>query len=212
MRLTVKRIDGEWVRGIRDDGSEVNLALDRLLARDPAGEGIHYRFLGWRLRPRGYRTELRVLSVSPAAERCSIQLPEWDPETEIELPVASLPEELRRADACGSCMANLASPSVGGLDIHSCRRVKVRDASREARGPHPEVLAEGQVYRRRRDGVELRLLDVDCPRVSAWNGRRVVRIEAAKLLETRADGGGLHYQYLSGGIARYRRSADRVSR
>ena len=35
MRLTIKRIDGEWVRGIREDGSEVNLALDRLLARDP---------------------------------------------------------------------------------------------------------------------------------------------------------------------------------
>lgn len=209
MRLTVKRIDGEWVRGIREDGSEVNLALDRLLARDAAGGGIHYRFLRWRLRPRGYRTELLVLSVSPAAERCSIQLPEWDPETEVELPLASLPEELRRPNAAGSCMANLASPSVGGLDIHSCRRGKVRDASREARGPHPEVLAEGQVYRRRRDGVKLRLLDVDGPRVSAWNGRRVVRIEAAKVLETGAHGDGLHYEYLGGGLVGYRRSAAR---
>lgn len=205
MRLTVKRIDGEWVRGIREDGSEVNLALDRLLARDPAGGGIHYRFLGWRLRPRGYRTELLVLSVSPAAERCSIQLPEWDPETAIEFPVASLPEELRRADATGSCMANLASPSVGGLDIHSCRRGKVRDASREVRGPHPEALAEGQMYRRRRDGVKLRLLEADGPRVSAWNGCRVVRISAVKLLETRADGGGRNYEYLGGGIAGYRK-------
>lgn len=205
MRLTVKRIDGEWVRGIREDGSEVNLALDRLLARDAAGGGIHYRFLGWRLRPRGYRTELRVHSVSPAAGRCSVRLPEWDPETEVELSLASLPEELRRPNAAGSCMANLASPSVGGLDIHSCRRGKVRDASRQARGPHPDVLAEGQVYRRRRDGVKLRLLDVDGPRISAWNGRRVVRISAAKLLETRADGGGRNYEYLGGGIAGYRK-------
>ena len=120
-----------------------------------------------------------------------------------------LAQELRRPDAAGSCMANLASPSVGGLDIHSRRRGKVRDASREARGRHPEALAEGQVYRRRRDGVKLRLLDVDGPRVSAWNGRRVVRIEAAKVLETGAHGDGLHYEYLGGGLVGYRRSAAR---
>ena len=53
MRLTVKRIDGEWVRGIREDGSEVNLRARPALGRDPAAEGIHYRFLGWWLRLRG---------------------------------------------------------------------------------------------------------------------------------------------------------------
>jgi len=209
----VKRIDGEWVRAIREDGSEVNLALDRLLACDREGEGIDYRFLGWRTRARGYRTELRVLSVSEQAGRCSVRLPEWDPETEIDLPLVTLPEELRRPDAAGSCMANLASPSAAGLEIHSCRRTKVRDASREARRAHPDALAEGQVYRRRRDKEKLRLLDTEGPKASAWNGRRVVRVEAAKLLETRSDGQGLDYEYLGGGIVGLRRcSVPRAGR
>lgn len=212
LKLTVKRVGGEWVRGMREDGSEVNLALDRLLARDQEAEGIYYRFLGWRLRPRGYRTELRVLSVLPAAGHCRVCLPEWDAATEIEIPLASLPGELRRVDALGSCMANLASPSAAGLEIRACRGVKIRDASREARERHPEILTEGQVYRRRRDGARLRLLEVDGPKVSVWNGSRVVRINAVKLLETRTDGEGRSYEYLGGGLVGYRRRSGVPSR
>jgi hypothetical protein len=79
--------------------------------------------------------------------------------------------------------------------------------SREANGPHPDIHAEGQEYRRRSDGRKLRLLDVDpeSPKVRAWNGARVVRLDVAKLLELRRDGEGMHYLYLGGGVAAMRR-------
>jgi hypothetical protein len=208
-RVTVKRIDGEWVRVIREDGTEIRLALDRLLAREENGDGRHYRFHGWRPRPRGYRAELHVVDVSARPGSCVLKLPEWDPSAEIEEALSVLPEELRVPGAVGSCMANLASPSAAGLGIHSCRKAKIRDASRQESAPHPELLAEGQLYRRRSDRAKLRLLDAEGPRVSAWNGRRVIRLSAERLLETRDDGRGAHYEYLHGGVAAVRRERAR---
>ena len=205
LRVTVKRLDGEWVRVDREDGTEVSLALDQLLACDEEGNGRHYRFHGWRFRPRGYRTELRVIKVSEESGGCVLRLPEWDPDTEVEEALTVLPEELQAPGAAGSCMANLTSQSAAGLGIHSCRRSKVRDASRGASGPHPELLAEGQRFRRRSDGAKLRLLDTEGPKVSAWNGRRVVRVAKERLLEVRPDGQGRHYEYLDGGIIATRR-------
>jgi hypothetical protein len=204
LRVTVKRLDGEWVRVIREDGTESSLALDRLFARDEDGSGCHYRFHGWRFRPRGYRAELRVIDVSAGSGRCVLRLPEWDPDTDIEEALAVLPEDLRFPGAAGSCMANLASSSAAGLGIHSCRKSKVRDASREASGPHPEVLAEGQRFRKRGDGVKLRLLDTEGPKVSAWNGRRVVRVSKERLLAVGTNGQGRHYEYVGGGVAAMR--------
>ena len=211
LRVTVKRLDGEWVRVIREDGTESSLALDRLLACDEEGNGRHYRFHGWRFRPRGYRTELRVIGVLTEPGRCVLRLPEWDPDTEVDEALTVLPEELGVPGAVGSCMANLASSSVAGLGIHSCRKAKIRDVSREASRPHPELLAEGQRFFRRGDGAKLRLLDTEGPRVSAWNGRRVVRIAKERLLEVRPDGQGRHYEYLDGGVAatRHERAARR---
>jgi hypothetical protein len=205
LRVAVKRLDGEWVRVDREDGTEASLALDQLLACDEEGNGCHYRFHGWRFRPRGYRTELWVTSVSAESGRCVLTLPEWDPHTEVDEALTVLPEDLQTPGATGSCMANLASQSAGGLGIHSCRRSKVGDASRKASGPHPELLAEGQRYRRRSDGTKLRLLDAEGPKVSAWNGRRVVRLATERLLEVRADGQGRHYEYLDGGVTATRR-------
>jgi hypothetical protein len=205
LRLTVKRLDGEWIRVIREDGTEASLALDQLLACDEEGSGRHYRFHGWRFRPRGYRTDLLVVRISPELGRCVLKLPEWDPDTEVEEAAVVLPGELRVAGIAGSCMANLASPSVAGLGIHSCRRSKVRDASRVASGPHPELLAEGQRYRRRSDGAIFRLLGSEGPSVPAWSGRRVVRLTKSRLLEVRADGHGRQYEYLDGGVAAARR-------
>jgi hypothetical protein len=205
LRVTVKRLDGEWVRVDREDGTEASLALDQLLAREEGGAGRHYRFHGWRFRPRGYRTELRVIAASAHSGRCVLSLPEWDPETEVDEALAVLPEELRAPGAVGSCMADLTSQSTAGLNIHSCRRSKVRDASRRASASHPELLAEGQLFRKRGDGKKLRLLDVEGPRVSAWNGRRVVRVARERLLEVGPDGEGRHYLYLGGGVTATRR-------
>jgi len=201
LRVTVKRLDGEWVRVIREDGTELSLALDRLLACGEDGSGRHYRFHGWRVRPRGYRTELRVIDVSAESGRCVLRLSEWDPGTDVDEALTVLPEELRAPGAAGSCMANLASSSVAGLGIHSCRKSKVRDSSREASGPHPELLAEGQRFRRLGDGAKFRLLDTEGPKVSAWNGRRVVRILKERLLAVGPDGQGRHYEYIGGGVA-----------
>lgn len=208
-RLTVKRLEGEWVRTLAEDGSERRVALDNLLATDEAGEGLHYCFHGWRPLRRGYRTALRVTAVSADAGRCSLLLPEWDPETEIEEALGALPEQMRSEGATGSCMANLASPSAAGLGIHSCSRAPVRELSREACGPHPELLAEGQRYRRLDDGISLRLLapDPESPTVAAWNGHRVVRLGRAKLLAVRPDGAGCYYRYLGGGVAVARRAS-----
>jgi hypothetical protein len=206
-RLTVKRLEGEWVRVLCEDGSEKRVALDNLLATDGAGEGIHYRFHGWRPLRRGYRTALTVTGVSVDDGRCGLLLPEWDPDAEIEAALGVLPEQMRSEGATGSCMANLASPSAAGLGIHSCRPVGVREHSRETHRPHPELLAEGQRYRRLGDGARFRLVGVDpnSSTVRAWSGRRVVRLGRERLLAARPNGRGRYYEYLGGGVAAARR-------
>jgi hypothetical protein len=210
LRATVRRVKGEWVRVVREDGNEGKLALDRLLASDREGKGVHYRFCGWHPRPRGYRTELRVLGVVAAGERCVVSLPEWNPVAEIEQPLSILPERLRSPGALGSCMANLASPSAAGLAIHNCRAEKAPAGSRHALGPHPDILAAGQRYRRRRDGAAFRLLEPTPAGAKAWNGRRVVSLHRDRLLATRRDGTGRYYEYIGGGSkeARRRRGND----
>ncbi len=207
LRLAVKGIDGEWVRIIREDGSEGNVALDQLLARDEAGNGIHYRFHGWKRLPRGYRTEMIVASVSEENARCMLVLPEWDPSTKIEQLLTALPAELRRSGATGSCRADLTSQSEAALDIHSCSAAKVKGLSRMEGGPYPDILAEGQEYRRRSDRRKFRLLEVnpDSPTVPAWSGTRVVRLDTSRILVTRPDGMGMHYEYVGGGVAATRR-------
>jgi hypothetical protein len=209
--LVVKSVEGEWVRAERDDGAERRLALDNLLAVDAAGNGVHYRFQGWKPRPRGYRTEIRVVNVDVEAGRGWLSLPEWDAETEVEELLSALPPSLRHAGATGSCMADLASPSAAGLGIHACRAVKVRGLSRAAGGIHPDEVFEGQRYRRRSDGAGFRILEVTpgSRTVPAWNGQRTVRLTRERLLAGDASGGGRHYVYLGGGVraARRRRGA-----
>jgi len=214
LRLTIKSIDGEWVRVAREDGSEGNVALDQLLACDEAGNGAHYRFHGWKRLPRGYRTEMIVASVSVEDARCMLVLPEWDPNAEIEEPLSTLPADLRKAGATGSCRADLTSQSVAGLSIHSCSTAKVKGLSRKAGGQHPDILAEGQEYRRRSDRRKFRLLDVDpgSPTVPAWSGTRVVRLDTSRVLATRQDGMGMHYEYVGGGVAATRRRRSRRPR
>lgn len=210
LRLAVKSVDGEWVRVVREDGSEANVALDQLLAQDEAGNGIHYRFHGWKRLPRGYRTEMIVASVFEEDTRCMLVLPEWDPSAEIEQPLSTLPTDLRKAGASGSCRADLTSQSAAGLSIHACSAAKVKGLSRKAGGQHPDILAEGQEYRRRSDGRKFRLLAVDpnSPRVPVWSGTRVVRLDASRVLATRPDGEGKHYEYVGGGVAATRRRRD----
>lgn len=213
LRLTVKRVDGEWVRVSREDGSEGNVALDRLLACDEVGNGIHYRFHGWKRLPRGYRTEMLVVSVSEKAGGCILILPEWDPSVEVEEALSLLRAELRRPGATGSCRADLSSQSAAALEIHGCSTAKVRGLSRAARGPHPDVQAEGQEYRRRSDRRRFRLLEVDpdAKTAPAWNGKRIVRLDVARLLALRPDGHGRHFEYVGGGVSatRRRKSAGR---
>jgi|GEM_PF-2317436 len=213
LRLTIKSIDGEWVRVAREDGSEGNVALDQLLARDEAGNGVHYRFHGWKRLPRGYRTEMIVASVSEEDARCVLVLPEWDPSAEIEESLSALPADLRESGSAGSCRADLTSQSVAGLSIHACSTTKVRGLSRKAGGQHPDILAEGQEYRRRSDRMKFRLLDVDpdSPTVPAWNGTRVVRLSASRILVVRSDGTGMHYEYAGGGVAATRRRRSQRS-
>ncbi len=214
LRLTVKSIDGEWVRVAREDGSEGNVALDQLLARDGAGNGVNYRFHGWKRLPRGYRTEMIVASVSVEDARCMLVLPEWDPNVEIVEPLSTLPVDLRKAGASGSCRADLTSQSAAGLSIHASSTSKVRGLSRKAGGQHPDILAEGQEYRRRSDRKKFRLLDVDpgSPKVPAWSGTRVVRLDAARVLAVRPDGEGKHYEYVGGGVAATRRRRSQRGR
>lgn len=205
LRATVKRVEGESIRVVREDGTEGSLALDRLLARDGELNGRYFRFLGWKSRPRGYRTELRVVGVFPDTGRCALVLPEWDPVTKIEEMLEVLPNMLRGVGAVGSCMADLASPTASRLGIHSCRPSKARGGSRAAIGVHPDVVAAGQRYRRRRGGPELRVLDVVSPRVRAWNGNRVIWLSEDRLLAVSADGTGRYYEYRGGGVWQTRR-------
>jgi hypothetical protein len=211
LRLTVKSVEREWVRVAREDGSEGNVALDQLLARDQAGNGVHYRFHGWRHLPRGYRTEMIVASVSEAEGRCVLVLPEWDPSAEIEELLSALPQELRRSGARGSCRADLTSQSVAGLGIHACGTAKVKGLSRSAGRAHPDLLAEGQEYRRHTDRKKFRLLEVDpdSPKVPAWSGSRVVRLDASRVLAVRPDGRGKTYEYVGGGVSTARRVRHR---
>lgn len=210
--LVVKSVDGEWIRAERDDGARRRLALDNLLAVDEAGNGIHYRFQGWKPRPRGYRTELRVQRVDLGAARCSLVLPEWDPETSVDELLGALPPALRSAGATGSCMANLASPSAAGLAIHSVRPIRARGLSRPARGAHPETLAAGQSFKRRSDGTRFRILEAsrDSETVPAWSGQRTVRLTKERLLARTADGEGRYYVYLGGGVRAARALLERA--
>jgi len=205
LRATVRRVMGEWAQIVREDGGEGRLALDRLLASDGEGNGIHYRFCGWHPRPRGYRAELRVLRLLPGTHRCLVNLPEWDPAAEIEQPLAALPEQLQSPGVMGSCLANLASASAAGLNIHSVRAVRLNIGSREGLCSHPEVLAAGQHYRRRSDGAAFRLLEETPGGAKAWNGDRVVVLRRDRLLATRRDGTGRYYEYIGGGIREGRR-------
>jgi len=213
LRLTVKRLDGEWALVEREDGSKGRVSIDRLLASDGEGNGVDYRFHGWRRLPRGYRTELEVLSISEETGRCAIVLPEWDSAAEVELLAHSLPEALRGQGALGSCRADLTAASAAGLQLHDFSTAKPKGLSRAANGPHPELLAPGQEFRRRGDAKKFRLLDVDpeAAMVPAWSGRRVVRLQATRLLARRSDGEGLHYLYLGGGrtATRHRRAVRR---
>ena len=212
LRFTVKAVDGEWARVEREDRSKGRVSIDRLLAADEDGNGVDYQFHGWRRLPRGYRTEFRVLRVE-GNKKCAIALPEWDSEAEIEIALATLPEALRAPGAVGSCRADLTSSSGAGLALHAFSSGSAKGLSRAAAGHHPDVLADGQEYRRRRDGKKFRLLEVDpdAATVSAWSGRRVVHIEAARLVAKKPDGEGLHYHYLGGGrtATRRRRAARR---
>jgi hypothetical protein len=101
-------------------------------------------------------------------------------------------------------MANLASVSAAGLNIHSCKSAPLRDGSRKALMPYPDLLANGQRFRRRADGVTFQLLEGSGRRLRAWNGIRVVRLAPDRLLETQPDGGGLFYEYVGGGITKAR--------
>jgi hypothetical protein len=205
--MTVRSVDGEWVRVTLEDMSERRLALDRLLAVDGDGYGIHYRFQGWKPRTRGYRTAMTVVAVDRDVGRCRLVLPEWDAGTEVEELLSALPSKMRALGACGSCMANLASPSVGGLGIHSCLATKPRGLSRASLDPHPSEVAEGQEFRRLRDGIRFRVLvsNPASPEVVGWNGKRRVRLTKARLLAQRDDGTGLHYVYMGGGVRKARR-------
>lgn len=207
LRFTVKRVDGEWVRVDREDGSKGRVSLDRLLATDSEGNGANYRFHGWRRLPRGYRTEFEVLRIAEEAARCAIALPEWDLDAEVELSLATLPEELRVPGARGTCRADLTAVSEAGLALHGFSASKARGLSRTAAGEHPEVLAAGQEYRRCGDGKKFRLIEVEpgARTVSAWSGRRRVRLDATRLGAVGPDGGGLHYVYLGGGVSATRR-------
>jgi hypothetical protein len=212
-RMTVRTVEGEWVGVVLDDGSGRRLALDSLLEVDEEGAGVRYRFQGWKPRPRGYRTELRVARVEPDTALCGLLLPEWDGATEIEELLSTLPRAMRVTGAHGSCMADLASPSAAGLGIHLCRPVGVRGLSRPRLAGHPEVLAEGQRFRRLADGAGFRILDADpaSEKVVAWSGRRRVRLARSRLLDRGEDGSGRHYLYLGGGVreARCQRQGPR---
>ncbi|HVX31705.1 MAG TPA: hypothetical protein VHA80_01075 [Solirubrobacterales bacterium] len=145
--------------------------------------------------------------MDPVAARCRLVLPEWDAAAEVEELLSALPGPMRAIGATGSCVANLASPSAAGLGIHSCRATKVRNLSRPPLGIHPEVVAEGQEFRRREDGATFRIVEADpgSPTVVAWSGRRRVRLTRTRLLARRDDGGGRDYRYLGGGVGQARR-------
>jgi hypothetical protein len=206
-RITVKRLDGEWVRVEREDGAERRVSLDRLLASDGEGNGVNFRFHGWKSLPRGYRTGFTVLGIFEEEGRCVIELPEWDPGIGLDVSLTTLPELMQTVGAGGSCRADLSSSSEAGLGLHGFSATMPRELSRPAVGPHPEVLAEGQEYRRRADGKRFRMLEVEpgASTVPAWAGGRVVRLDPARVLATRSDGEGLHYVYLRGGLTATRR-------
>jgi hypothetical protein len=207
MLLTVVRVDGEWAQTKRLDGRAVRCSVDRLLEVDGLGAGLHYRFQGWHPLRRGYRTQLEVLGI--AGDRFQVRLSEWQPDLVVDLPAAELPTAMRMPGAKGSCMADLSSSSAAGLNIHSCRRGKLVDGSRQALPRHPDVVAKGQRFRRRRDGVVVRILDGTTGSVRAWNGYRVVRLARGRLLAATPGGDGLHFEYLGGGEASARSQRQR---
>jgi len=206
-RFTVKKLDGEWARVEREDGSKGRVSLDKLLASDAEGTGVNYRFHGWRRLPRGYRTDFEVLRLAERTQTCLIALPEWDPAAEIEVRLNTLPNELKAAGAGGSCRADLTAKSEAELSLHGFSAGKARGLSRTAMGAHPKVVVGGQEYRRREDGKRFRILEVeaDCPTVPAWSGRRVVRLNVARLLAKGSDSAGIHYCYIGGGRVQARR-------
>jgi len=206
-RFAVRQVHGEWALVDHEDGGKGRVSIDRLLASDDEGNGLYYRFHGWKRLPRGYRTEFEVVRICETTGRCAIALPEWDAVTRVETLLESLPDALRSLGARGSCRADLTAVSVGALQLHDFSAAQARGLSRVADGPHPKLLADGQEYRRRGDKKMFRLLEVDpaAASVAALSGGRVVRLRAARLLARRPDGEGLHFTYVGGGLSSTRK-------
>jgi len=77
------------VKARRSDppGESLQLSCSRLLAVDAAGEGAHYRFIGWM--PRRYRTWAYV--AASEREWAVLIVPEWHPRRPVRLPRRQLP-------------------------------------------------------------------------------------------------------------------------
>jgi hypothetical protein len=120
--LTVRRVgrDGRVLMQPAEMGSQnVSVTIPRLLEPRDDGQGSYYQWLGWA--PRRYRTPAQVVSrESASAVLC---LPEWHPARPVQLPARLLPSDAARVGAWLECVASLAAPTAGRLEIHVIRAI-----------------------------------------------------------------------------------------
>jgi hypothetical protein len=92
----------------------ITLETARLLAVDDAGEGLHYRFLGYQP-ARRYDTFAYLASLDP--NTALLCLPDWHSQRLVRLPLVLLPDGTRRAGQWFRCTADLGQPTAGRLNI-----------------------------------------------------------------------------------------------
>jgi hypothetical protein len=111
----VRRIEAERVvmQHPDPDRRPVQVALPRLLAVRPDGQGRHYQFQGYAARR--YATCAYVWSVSEA--QAVLCVPEWHPRRAVRLPLRLLPADGRRQGAWLQLRCDLSASSAGRLQV-----------------------------------------------------------------------------------------------
>lgn len=104
-KATGRRLDGA--------GEKVRLALPRLLATRPDGQGLHYSFLGFD--SRRYKTFALVMAVGESD--ATLVLPEWHPGRPVAFPARLLPAASRRPGAWMTCTADLSQGRAAWLNV-----------------------------------------------------------------------------------------------
>jgi len=103
--VVVCRLDRARERG--------TIAASRLEASGPDGQGVEFRFIGWRSRRYTTWAVVRVVD----GDRVTLVLPEWHPARPVSCPARLLPVRSRRPGEWLRFQADLSAPTAARLKL-----------------------------------------------------------------------------------------------